>query len=109
MRVLFVVVHRWAGLFIAAFLCVAGLTGAVISWDHELDEWLNPHLFETGSTGDTYPNFRSLGAAEDILRGCGGRSRPFFRGKRGHVLAAALRLVLRVPVVPTSCIAGVGA
>jgi uncharacterized iron-regulated membrane protein len=27
---------------LAAFLFVSGLTGAVISWDHELDEWLNP-------------------------------------------------------------------
>lgn len=38
--------HRWAGLFMAAFLFVAGLTGAVISWDHEIDEWLNPQLFD---------------------------------------------------------------
>jgi len=30
----------------AAFLFVAGLTGAVISWDHEIDEWLNPRLFD---------------------------------------------------------------
>lgn len=39
-------VHRWVGLGMAAFLFVAGVTGAVISWDHELDEWLNPHLVE---------------------------------------------------------------
>jgi len=38
--------HRWVGLTMALFLVVAGLTGAVISWDHELDEWLNDHLFE---------------------------------------------------------------
>jgi uncharacterized iron-regulated membrane protein len=46
MRSAFVLIHRWAGLFIAVFLFIAGLTGAVISWDHELDEWLNPHLFD---------------------------------------------------------------
>jgi len=51
-RSLFVTVHRWFGLFIAVFLFVAGLTGAVISWDHELDEWLNPHLFEVSSRGE---------------------------------------------------------
>lgn len=51
MRSFWVLVHRWFGLFIAVFLLVAGLTGAVISWDHELDEWLNPRLFETGSSG----------------------------------------------------------
>ncbi|CAB3715881.1 hypothetical protein LMG3458_03537 [Achromobacter deleyi] len=38
--------HRWAGLFLALFLFVSGLTGAIISWDHELDEWLNPQLFD---------------------------------------------------------------
>jgi len=46
MRNIFVLIHRWAGLFIAVFLFIAGLTGAVISWDHELDEWLNPHLYD---------------------------------------------------------------
>ena len=51
MRATFTVIHRWAGLFIAVFLLVAGLTGAVISWDHELDEWLNPHLFDARTTG----------------------------------------------------------
>jgi uncharacterized iron-regulated membrane protein len=54
MRSLFVVLHRWVGLFIAAFLLVAGLTGALISWDHELDEWLNRHLFETGNDSIEY-------------------------------------------------------
>ena len=29
--------HRWFGLFTAVFLFIAGATGAVISWDHELD------------------------------------------------------------------------
>jgi uncharacterized iron-regulated membrane protein len=51
LRSLFVIVHRCFGLFIAAFLFVAGTTGALISWDHEFDEWLNPHLFEVASRG----------------------------------------------------------
>ena len=37
-------VHRWVGLVIAGFLFISGLTGAVISWDHELDDLLNPRL-----------------------------------------------------------------
>jgi uncharacterized iron-regulated membrane protein len=45
MRLVFVLLHRWLGLFLAIFLFVAGLTGAIISWDHELDEWLNPQMF----------------------------------------------------------------
>lgn len=36
---------------IAGFLFVSGLTGAVISWDHELDDLLNPHLMEAKSSG----------------------------------------------------------
>jgi uncharacterized iron-regulated membrane protein len=48
----FVLLHRWVGLAIAAFLFVAGLTGALISWDHELDQWLNPHLLRAPSRGE---------------------------------------------------------
>jgi uncharacterized iron-regulated membrane protein len=46
MRGVLVLLHRWFGLFTAVFLFIAGLTGAVISWDHELDEWLNPQLYQ---------------------------------------------------------------
>ena len=55
MRATFTVIHRWAGLFIAVFLAIAGLTGAVISWDHELDEWLNPHLYDAKAEGAPLP------------------------------------------------------
>jgi uncharacterized iron-regulated membrane protein len=44
-------VHRWVGLAIAGFLFVSGVTGAVISWDHELDDLLNPHLMYTQGKG----------------------------------------------------------
>ena len=54
-RSVFVLLHRWAGLAIAAFLFVAGLTGAVISWDHELDDLLNPHLHTVSSRGAAIP------------------------------------------------------
>lgn len=49
MRSAMVLLHRWFGLAVAVFLFVAGLTGAVISWDHELDEWLNPQLYHARS------------------------------------------------------------
>lgn len=51
MRASLVLLHRWFGLFIAVFLFVSGLTGAIISWDHEVDEWLNPQLFEARTEG----------------------------------------------------------
>lgn len=47
MREFWTVVHRWLGLTVALFLIVAGATGAVISWDHEIDEWLNADIMHT--------------------------------------------------------------
>ena len=39
----------------AAFLLLTGLTGAVISWDHELDDLLNPHLLKARAAGERQP------------------------------------------------------
>jgi uncharacterized iron-regulated membrane protein len=55
MRPALTLLHRTFGLFIAGFLVVSGLTGAVISWDHEIDSWLNRDLFEIRSTGPMKP------------------------------------------------------
>ena len=41
-RHFWVLVHRYAGLYMAFFLTVAGLTGSVLAFYHELDGWLNP-------------------------------------------------------------------
>jgi uncharacterized iron-regulated membrane protein len=38
-------IHRWLGLTIALFVVMAGLTGAVIAFNEELDARLNPDLF----------------------------------------------------------------
>ena len=51
MRRQFVRLHRWFGVATALFLFVAGLTGAVIAWDHELDAALNPSFFEARTPG----------------------------------------------------------
>jgi len=51
MRAFWTLIHRYLGLLTAGFLFVSGLTGAVISWDHELDDLLNPHLMEAKSAG----------------------------------------------------------
>lgn len=55
MRAFLLLLHRWCGLLIAGFLIVAGLTGAVISWDHELDDLLNTHLTKAASSGTRLP------------------------------------------------------
>ncbi|PPD50591.1 MAG: peptidase [Methylobacter sp.] len=41
-RYFWVLVHRYTGLYIAFFLFVAGLSGSVLAFYHELDAWLNP-------------------------------------------------------------------
>lgn len=57
MRAALVRLHRWLGLATAGFLVVAGLTGSVIAFNHELDEWLNPELFGASSAGDPLSAF----------------------------------------------------
>ncbi len=57
MRALFTLLHRWFGLFIAVFLFLAGLTGALIAWDHELDALLSPKFYHAAdeSSGQREP------------------------------------------------------
>lgn len=54
-RKLFVRLHRYAGLAMAGFLAIAGLTGSVIAFSTELDAWLNPGLYRIDSVGAPLP------------------------------------------------------
>ena len=56
MRAAFVRLHRWAGLATAVFLFFSGVTGAVISWDHELDDLLIKRFIEVKSEGPQEPS-----------------------------------------------------
>jgi uncharacterized iron-regulated membrane protein len=47
--------HRWFGLFTAVFLFLAGATGALIAWDHELDALLAPELYHARTDGPALP------------------------------------------------------
>ncbi len=64
MHYIFILLHRWVGLVIAGFLVMSGLTGAIISWDHELDELLNPHLTHVVSRGAYLPSLDLVQAIE---------------------------------------------
>jgi uncharacterized iron-regulated membrane protein len=44
-RHFWVLIHRYAGLFMALILILAGLTGSILAFYHELDHWLNPQEF----------------------------------------------------------------
>lgn len=46
LRRIAVLMHRYVGLALAIFLVMSGLTGSIIAFNHELDAWLNPTLFE---------------------------------------------------------------
>ena len=52
MRAFLVLLHRYIGLATATFLLLAGLTGSVLAFNHELDEWLNPQFYEATSVGE---------------------------------------------------------
>jgi uncharacterized iron-regulated membrane protein len=71
MRPVLVRLHRWFGIAIALFLFVAGSTGAVIAWDHELDGLLNPTFFHARTDGPALSSLelaRRVEAADPRLR-----------------------------------------
>lgn len=49
-RQTWVLVHRYAGLLTALFLTVAGLTGSILAFGHEIDAWLNPGFYTARSS-----------------------------------------------------------
>ncbi len=51
MRAILVLLHRYIGLATAVFLLLAGLTGSLLAFNHELDEWLNPGFYEAPAEG----------------------------------------------------------
>lgn len=53
LRPALVLVHRYAGLFMALFLLIAALTGTTIAFQDELDHWLNPALFQVAERDAT--------------------------------------------------------
>lgn len=69
-----VVAHRWAGLTLALFLGVAGLTGSLMPWMEELEAATAPHLHLSATPGTPDPVrireqvlARYPGAAVDFL------------------------------------------
>jgi len=55
MRPLLVLAHRYAGLGLAVFLALAGLSGSLIAWQEELDTRLNPQWFRAPTPGTPLP------------------------------------------------------
>ena len=59
-------VHRWSGLAIALFLLLAGLSGAVIAYEHELETALLPGWFEVEPRGEAMSPFELARIAERL-------------------------------------------
>jgi len=51
LRSALVVLHRYIGLATAVFLALAGLTGSILAFHHEIDEWLNPEFYAAPGEG----------------------------------------------------------
>jgi len=64
MRALLVLLHRYIGLATAVFLLLAGITGSILAFNHELDEWLNPQFYAASFEGQRLPP----GALVDVVQ-----------------------------------------
>jgi uncharacterized iron-regulated membrane protein len=63
------VLHRWVGLSIAVFIIVAGLTGTLLVFNHELDAALNPQLFRVDANAKALDPFELRERAQANLGG----------------------------------------
>lgn len=50
-RRIWLTIHLWLGLALGAVLSVAGVTGSILVFHHEIDAWLNPALYVVEDRG----------------------------------------------------------
>ncbi|MEM7098414.1 MAG: PepSY-associated TM helix domain-containing protein [Pseudomonadota bacterium] len=63
-----VLIHRYVGLVMAGFLLLAGVTGAIIVWNDELDAAINPNLFHATKPDPDAKLLDRLVLREEVLR-----------------------------------------
>jgi uncharacterized iron-regulated membrane protein len=66
MRRTLTTLHRVLGLITAGFLFIAGATGALIAWDHELDGLLNPRFYHAAQPSPPIDAQRALALADQV-------------------------------------------
>jgi uncharacterized iron-regulated membrane protein len=66
MRRILTSLHRVLGLITAGFLFIAGSTGALIAWDHELDGLINPRFYHTEKPTPALTPERALALANQV-------------------------------------------
>jgi uncharacterized iron-regulated membrane protein len=47
--------HRYSGLLLSLFIVMAGLTGAALAFNDEIDAWLNPQFYHLAASGPHQP------------------------------------------------------
>lgn len=77
LRPALVLVHRWVGLVMAGFLLVAGLTGALLAWNDELEVAISPQLFVIAPPAVDAPMLAPLVLRERFLAGHPGLAMPY--------------------------------
>jgi uncharacterized iron-regulated membrane protein len=66
MRAVLVFLHRWAGLAMAGFLILVGLTGAILAFLPQLNHLLTPHLYPGPRAGIELPAAELARRAEEL-------------------------------------------
>ena len=66
MRSFLVLLHRYIGLATAVFLLLAGITGSLLAFNHELDEWLNPEFYAASAEGERLPPGELVDAVQSV-------------------------------------------
>ena len=54
MRAFWVQVHLWLGLTLGVIGALLGISGCILVYDHEIDEWLHPARYAVSGTGTTF-------------------------------------------------------
>lgn len=68
LRVVALWAHRYIGLFMTVFLVVAGVTGSLLAFYHELDELLNPALYQVQPPSPGAPPLDAFAQREALQR-----------------------------------------
>lgn len=61
-------VHRYVGLVMAAFLALAALTGSALTFNHELDALINPGLLRVQPASNSIPPLGPIALRESLRR-----------------------------------------
>lgn len=69
MRKVVVYLHRWVGLAVLLFIGVAAVTGTVLSFDKELDRWLNDDWYYVNPQAARLPMDQLVPRAETFVAG----------------------------------------